>query len=79
MRPQRIDRIEEFIRREKTITLDQICEEFNISKSTLRRYLKDITGRGGVKKVYGGVTTAQPSAQRPFEERHVTNPTPSAG
>lgn len=74
MRPQRIDQIEEFIHREKNVTLDQICEEFNISKSTLRRDLKDITGRGGIKKIYGGVTTEKPNVQRHFGERHVTNP-----
>lgn len=74
MRPQRIDQIEEFIHKGKTVTLDQICAAFKISKSTLRRDLKDITDRGGIRKIYGGVTTEQPSAQRPFEERHVTNP-----
>lgn len=74
MRPQRIDLIEKFIHKERTVSLDHICETFQISKSTLRRDLKDIAGRGGVRKVYGGVTTEQSSAQRPFEERHVSHP-----
>lgn len=76
MRPQRIEQIEAFIRREKTVTLDHICASFAISKSTLRRYLKDIIRDGGIKKIYGGVTTERPDVRRPFEERHVTNPGP---
>lgn len=74
MRSQRIEQIAEFIRRERNVTLDDICASFNISKSTLRRDLKDITRDGGIRKIYGGVTTEGPSVQRPFEERHVTNP-----
>lgn len=74
MRPQRIDLIEKFIHKEKIVSLDHICETFQISKSTLRRDLKDLAERGGIRKVYGGVTAGQPCVQRPFEERHVSHP-----
>lgn len=37
MRVKRIDQIEDFIIRNKFVTINELCEEFNISKNTVRR------------------------------------------
>ncbi|MDR1827153.1 MAG: DeoR/GlpR family DNA-binding transcription regulator [Methylobacteriaceae bacterium] len=74
MRPQRLMQIEDYIRKEKTVSLEAICREFNISLSTLRRDLKTITRNGSFAKVYGGITLGSETLRRPFVERHVDNP-----
>lgn len=69
----RIQSIKAYIVASRTVTLEQICEKFQISKSTLRRDLEEIIADGDIRKSYG-VLTAQPAAQqRPFEERYVAN------
>ena len=42
MRSKRIDDIKKFIYNNKIVTLDQICNEFKISKSTIRRDIQDL-------------------------------------
>lgn len=76
LRTRRIQEIEQYILENQTVTLDQICEEFHISMSTLRRDLGDLLQNNSIHKIYGGVTTQQPSRRElvPFGERHIVNP-----
>ena len=37
MRTKRIDEIELYIREKKSVSLDTLCEVFNVSKNTVRR------------------------------------------
>ena len=55
MRTKRIDLIETFIEQEKSVSLDTLCEKFNVSKNTIRRDIEDLVKKGTVQKVYGGV------------------------
>lgn len=55
MKSTRIDAIEQYILKQNTATIDEICEHFGISKSTLRRDLQEVISRGRTKKVYGGI------------------------
>lgn len=55
MRLTRKEEIEKYILDNGIVSLDKICEEFQISKNTLRRDLEIIEKRGLIKKVYGGV------------------------
>lgn len=78
MRIKRIDNIEKYILEHKSVTLDQLCENFKISKVTLRRDLDIIVSRGTIKKVYGGVVSIPSSTQDfdgliPYEERNIKN------
>ena len=59
MRVQRIDQIEEYIIENKTATLEDLCEKFNISKNTIRRDINELVKRGNIEKVYGGVTAVE--------------------
>ncbi len=73
MRSRRIDEIEAYILDNKTVTLDQVCERFSISKSTIRRDLDEILKKGTIKKIYGGVTAAPRKGLVSFEERNISN------
>lgn len=73
MRPQRIEEIKDYIYENKTVTLDQICKNFKISKSTIRRDLNEILAGGDIKKIYGGVTVLPEKELTSFEERNISN------
>ncbi|WP_277668808.1 DeoR/GlpR family DNA-binding transcription regulator [Caproiciproducens galactitolivorans] len=73
MRSKRIEEIKEYIYENKTVTLDQICNNFKISKSTIRRDLSEILANGDIKKIYGGVTVLPEKELTPFEERNISN------
>lgn len=80
MKAARIDLMEEYIIEKKSVSLESICEHFNISKSTARRDLDELVKRGRTKKVYGGIRSLEsdePAAMPllPFEERDIVNQT----
>lgn len=78
MRTQRIDLIEKYIQQEKSATIDELCDKFQVSKNTIRRDIDTLAEKEVVKKVYGGVTSAVPSGLSskliPYETRHITHP-----
>jgi DeoR family myo-inositol catabolism operon transcriptional repressor len=73
MRSQRIEEIKKYIYENKTVTLDEICENFQVSKSTLRRDLNTILQSSDIKKIYGGVTALPKKGLVSFEERNISN------
>lgn len=77
MRVERIDNIIEFVYKNKNVTLDQICDNFNISKSTVRRDLSEILKDSNLQKTYGGITLKNKSDNRKyltsFNERNIEN------
>lgn len=77
MRAERIDSIIEFIYKNKNVTLDQICDNFNISKSTVRRDLSEILKDTNLKKTYGGITLKNKWGNKKyltsFSERNIEN------
>lgn len=73
MRPKRIEEIRNYINENKTVTLDQICSKFDISKSTIRRDLSEILENSDIKKIYGGVTVLSNREMSSFDERNLSN------
>lgn len=76
MRAKRIDLIEQYIYEYKSVSLDKLCEKFQVSKNTIRRDINYLTEKGVIKKVYGGVTVNESSTISDlvsFEARHLTN------
>lgn len=73
MRISRIDQLEQYILEHRTASIDTLCEEFKISKNTLRRDLEILVARGTVEKVYGGVIACENASPIPnlvtFHER----------
>jgi DeoR family myo-inositol catabolism operon transcriptional repressor len=73
MRSKRISDIQDYIYENKTVTLDQLCRVFDVSKNTIRRDLKEIISGGNFKKIYGGVTVKDSKDLPPFSERNISN------
>jgi len=73
MRSQRIDSMMLYIKENKTVTLEQLCEQFQVSKNTIRRDLPELLETGEFKKIYGGITSSPNTYLKSFSERHVTN------
>lgn len=76
MRSERINNIVKYIYKNKNVTLDQICEHFSISKSTIRRDLSEILKDNNLKKTYGGITLNNTNSTKyltSFSERNIEN------
>ena len=77
MKAARIDEIERYITANRSVSLEELCEKFGISKSTVRRDIDTLASAGKVRKVYGGVYAPDPGQTHmpllPFEERSVRN------
>lgn len=72
MKIDRLAEVEQYITANQTVTLDKLCEVFNISKNTIRRDINDLVNSGSVKKIYGGVTAIKKTVV-PYEERDIKN------
>ncbi|MFA9378624.1 MAG: DeoR/GlpR family DNA-binding transcription regulator [Lachnotalea sp.] len=73
MRSQRLNSIKEYIYQKKTVTLDQLCSEFNVSKNTIRRDIDELVSEEKIKKIYGGVTVEGYKPMQSFDERNISN------
>ena len=77
MRISRIDQLEQYILEHKSVSIDTLCEVFQISKNTVRRDLDVLLTRGNIEKVYGGVIASESSMAIPeltsFNERNIKN------
>ena len=69
MRSQRMEQMEAYILEHKTVTLDELCEEFGVSKNTVRRDLDVLLENRRFKKIYGGVTVEDFKELVSFGER----------
>lgn len=72
MKTKRLQEIENYIFSKGTVTIDELCSTFNVSKNTIRRDINSIVEKGEFEKVYGGVTVAEPGLI-PYEERNTSN------
>lgn len=79
MKTQRLDSLEKYILGKRSVTIDDICQTYQVSKNTARRDLDELVARGTVAKVYGGVRAKNSSPVQitlsSFSERHITNRT----
>ncbi|WP_167629946.1 DeoR/GlpR family DNA-binding transcription regulator [Listeria valentina] len=75
MKVKRIQAIEDYIHAQGTVSLDDLCEHFNVSKNTIRRDINKIVETNRIKKVYGGVVSVLSNENEllPFENRDITN------
>ncbi|AIC92861.1 MULTISPECIES: DeoR/GlpR family DNA-binding transcription regulator [Shouchella] len=69
MKLVRIQEMENYILANGTVSIDDLCERFDVSKNTVRRDLNRLTEKGVIEKVYGGVTATEKQLI-PFENRH---------
>ncbi len=73
MRDQRIKDMQEYIMQHQSVSLKELCDVFDVSMNTVRRYINEITADSNIKKVYGGVRVQSPvSSLATFTERNQT-------
>ena len=65
MKVSRLNSIEQYVISRETVSIDELCEVFGVSKNTIRRDLNELEQRGHITKVYGGVTATVPSGAVP--------------
>lgn len=73
MKISRLNSIEEYVLSKKTVSIDELCEVFRVSKNTIRRDLNELEERGHISKVYGGVTAVTPEDVMPLPVRSGLN------
>lgn len=65
MRTERLNQMEAYILSKGTVTLYALAEHFDISLNTVRRDVADLIEHGNIRKVYGGVSSRQPTDAQP--------------
>lgn len=78
MRAKRIELINEYIKENQSVSMEQLCQKFEVSINTIRRDIDTLSSNGSVIKVYGGVVANNNSPKhsstlRPFHERNDRN------
>ena len=73
MKINRLNAIEQYIINQETVSIDELCAVFEVSKNTIRRDLNELEARGHISKVYGGVTVAKDSDVVPLLVRNSIN------
>ncbi len=73
MKSFRLSSMEQYIIEKKHVTMEELCEKFNVSINTVRLDVAQLVQRGSVRKVYGGVAGVKKNQLIPFEQRKVLN------
>lgn len=73
MREERLDQMAQYVLENKSVSLDTLCEYFQISKNTVRRDIDILVVRGYVKKIYGGVTAEPRRGLDSYADRNERN------
>ena len=73
MKVERIHQVHELLKSRKRISLDELCEIFNVSKNTIRRDIAELEDDGIIQKVYGGIVLkeANIASLEPFSTREI--------
>ena len=65
MKINRIQKIRELLEDTHSISINTLCETFNVSKYTIRRDINELEQTGFLKKVYGGIVLQEHEHQSP--------------
>lgn len=72
MKLHRLQQLETYIKKQGSVSLEQLCQHFDVSKNTIRRDIQTLEARRVVKKVYGGVVANSEDAPIPLSQRQLT-------
>lgn len=75
MKITRINKIQEMLIKENSLSINHLCDTFGVSKNTIRRDIVELQKRGIIKKVYGGIMLKEKplDAPEPFNLRETKN------
>lgn len=65
MKINRIRKIQELLEEKHSISINALCETFEVSKNTIRRDIAELEKTGIIKKVYGGIVLQERDTQSP--------------
>ena len=66
---ERIDGILQLFKSSKHVSVEQICQEFNVSAATARRDLKALHKQGEIQRVHGGAVSVEKHLKSPVHQR----------
>lgn len=73
MKVTRLEKIEKMLENKMSISLNELCEVFEVSKNTIRRDVSELEKNGIVKKVYGGIIRNENNVLESFSTRQIKN------
>lgn len=71
MKRNRMNEIEQYVILNKNATIEDLCDKFCVSKNTIRRDLDELSKRGKIAKIYGGVTAIEKDTLPIDEKIHI--------
>ena len=75
MKINRLNKIEEILEDSDSISINKLCEIFDVSKNTIRRDIAELEKHGIITKVYGGIMLKHSTeSPEPFATREIKNP-----
>lgn len=66
VRAKRLEEMLKYVESNGSVSLDDLCEVFQISKNTARRDIEEILKTGSIKKIYGGVSAVISESKEKF-------------
>lgn len=73
MKSVRLMQLEQYITDREFVSIEEICDKFNIHPNTARSDIKELVARGVAQKRYGGVTYSTANLPISFRERQEKN------
>ena len=67
MKITRIQKIRDLLTEKNSISIPELCEQFNVSKNTIRRDIAELDKEGFIRKVYGGIMLKTVNNDKPLE------------
>ncbi len=73
LKQERIEKMEEYILKNKIVSMEDLCNTFSISINTARADIRSLVAKGSIKKMYGGVSSTLNVEYTSFEMRKKQN------
>lgn len=73
MRDLRLNKMEQYVTKNSTVSITELCEVFHVSLNTVRRDILALMDKGVIEKVHGGVKAIVHDELIPFPVRNVAN------
>lgn len=73
MKTVRLKQMEQYIAKHGFVSINELCEVFDIHKNTVRAYVNELAEQGIVEKTYGGVSYKTYKLPTSFDERTIVS------
>ena len=73
MRVDRLNKMEQYILKNVSVSLEELTQVFNVSMNTVRRDVQQLLQQGLIRKVYGGVSAIHQATPLPMSVRAARN------